>query len=296
MRPGRRGCRRNAGHECVRPEFATRRPGWRPVSAATVAARRWAPAAVAVVAAGFRRRRWRWRRTRSGGGGGRGGSSFGPVGAVLTPGANLGDGSVSITYDAVTATTVTPTPTLTPVAKSNCDAGKAEVRQHEAGMPLEAVQQFRETGRAARPCAAPEMQRQVRRWDQGLCGGLRRQARGKQDPKKPKTICSVTGDLVTLEDKVDAFVTDLVSEIDPGFPQSDHRANVTPGRRRAYGTRRPASSRLIKQGRNRASRPTRRSSRNAETSSTVGPRALRLAASASSRASKTRRSRKRSAR
>ncbi|MEO6026406.1 MAG: hypothetical protein ABIR79_06025, partial [Candidatus Binatia bacterium] len=47
----------------------------------------------------------------------------------------------------------------------------------------------------------------------GLAAGCIGKLEGKQDPTKPKTICSVTGDLGALEDKVDAFVTAVVSEI-----------------------------------------------------------------------------------
>lgn len=40
----------------------------------------------------------------------------------------------------------------------------------------------------------------------------------KQDPAKPKTLCSATGDLVGLTLANDDFVTDVVSAIDPSFP------------------------------------------------------------------------------
>ena len=41
----------------------------------------------------------------------------------------------------------------------------------------------------------------------------------KQNPAKPKTLCSRTGDLVGLTLAGDAFVTDVVTAIDPGFPE-----------------------------------------------------------------------------
>jgi hypothetical protein len=40
----------------------------------------------------------------------------------------------------------------------------------------------------------------------------------KQNPAKPKTLCSKTGDLVGLTLANDDFVTDVVSAIDPAFP------------------------------------------------------------------------------
>ncbi len=40
----------------------------------------------------------------------------------------------------------------------------------------------------------------------------------KQDGAKPETVCPSTGDTAALEAKVDAFVLDVVQELDPSFP------------------------------------------------------------------------------
>jgi len=52
----------------------------------------------------------------------------------------------------------------------------------------------------------------------GFLKGCIGKLEAKEDAQKPDTICGVTGDLAALEAKVDAFVTDVVSEIDPNFP------------------------------------------------------------------------------
>ena len=49
--------------------------------------------------------------------------------------------------------------------------------------------------------------------DKGFAKGCIGKLENKQDPEKPKTICSVTDDLAALEGKVDAFVSDLLTEI-----------------------------------------------------------------------------------
>ena len=49
----------------------------------------------------------------------------------------------------------------------------------------------------------------------GACVG---KLESEQNPAKPKTLCSVTGDLVGLTLTGDAFVTDVVTTIDPSFP------------------------------------------------------------------------------
>lgn len=49
----------------------------------------------------------------------------------------------------------------------------------------------------------------------GACIG---KLESKQNPAKPKTLCSATGDLVALSLAGDGFVTDVVTAIDPSFP------------------------------------------------------------------------------
>jgi hypothetical protein len=135
------------------------------------------------------------------------------------PGASLGDGSVSITYDAVTVTaTVTPTPMPTPVAKSNCDAGKLKCVSTKQACLLKLDGSSEQQGEPPDPAQIQKCRDKFDGGSKGFAAGCVGKLESKQDPKKPKTICSVTGDLVALEAKVDAFVTDVVSEVDPGFP------------------------------------------------------------------------------
>ncbi len=129
-------------------------------------------------------------------------------------GTNLGDGSVSVTYDAVTGTpTVTPTPMLTPIAKSNCDAGKAKCVATKQACLLKLHASSEKQGEPPDPAQLQKCRDKFDGGTKGFAAGCIGKLETKQDPKKPKTICSVTGDLGTLENKVDAFVTDVVSEI-----------------------------------------------------------------------------------
>ena len=130
------------------------------------------------------------------------------------PGANLGDGSISITYDAVTVTaTVTPTPTLTPIAKSNCDAGKLKCVSTKQACLLKLHGNSEKQGEPPDPALLQKCRDKFDGGTKGVATGCIGKLESKQNPTKPKTICSVTGDLVALEAKVDAFVTDVVREI-----------------------------------------------------------------------------------
>jgi len=40
----------------------------------------------------------------------------------------------------------------------------------------------------------------------------------KEKQNKPETVCQTKGDTAAIEDKIDAFVDDVVTELDPGFP------------------------------------------------------------------------------
>ncbi len=114
--------------------------------------------------------------------------------------------------------TPSPVPTRSPVAKSKCDAGKIQCvatrqacllgvhgKAEKKGVPL--------AGAAITKCTAA-FDGGAKGFPKGCIGKLE----GKENVGKPETLCAVTGDLAVLEAKVDAFVADVVSAIDPAFP------------------------------------------------------------------------------
>jgi hypothetical protein len=101
---------------------------------------------------------------------------------------------------------------LTPVAKSNCDARKAKCVNTKQACLLKLHSSFKKQGEPPDP-ALQKCRDTFDGGTKGFAAGCIGKLESKQNPKKPKTICSVTGDVVALEDKVDAFVTDVVREI-----------------------------------------------------------------------------------
>lgn len=100
---------------------------------------------------------------------------------------------------------------------SSCDAGKKKCVTQHASCLLSA------RGKAAKSGAAPDTAK-LSACDDKLDGGTKGYARGcigklesKQKALKPKTVCSVTTDLVALQQQVDAFIDDLVAAIQ-GIP------------------------------------------------------------------------------
>jgi hypothetical protein len=66
------------------------------------------------------------------------------------------------------------------------------------------------------PVDSGEVQKCTEKFDGGIKPekGCIAKLEAKQRPEKPKTLCSVShDDIAALEAKVDAFVTDVVSEI-----------------------------------------------------------------------------------
>lgn len=98
---------------------------------------------------------------------------------------------------------------------STCDAGKTTCVRNKASCLIKTHQQGAKLGV---PPDAAQLQKCMDKFDggpKGFAAGCIGKLESKEDPKKPKTICSLTGDLVVLENKVDAFVTDVAKEIRP---------------------------------------------------------------------------------
>jgi hypothetical protein len=128
--------------------------------------------------------------------------------------------TVTPSFSSIPTFTASPVPTRTPVAKSKCDAGKmqcvaakqaclliAHARAERNGEDVEIEVRDRCTGR---------FEGVNNDFFKGCIGKLV----AREDDQKPDTLCTVPGstDLAALGAKVDAFVADVVSEIDPQFP------------------------------------------------------------------------------
>jgi len=111
----------------------------------------------------------------------------------------------------------TPTPTLSPRPKSKCDMGKIQcVRKKQACI----LAVHAKAERKGKPTDSAALQKCTDAFDggsEGFSKGCVGKLETKQNPQKPETLCTVTGDLATLEARVDSFVADAASEIDPGF-------------------------------------------------------------------------------
>ena len=94
--------------------------------------------------------------------------------------------------------------------QSKCDAGKLGCVAKRQGCLLKVHAKAEKKGEAPVPEA---LQKCVDTF--GACLG---KLEAKQKPEKPKTLCTVTGDLVALTLAGDDFVTDVVTTIDPSFP------------------------------------------------------------------------------
>jgi hypothetical protein len=109
--------------------------------------------------------------------------------------------------------TPTPAPTVTGRAANTCDAGKIQCVNKKQGCLLKEHGRAEKKGELPDPAKLQKCTDKFDGGDKGFAKGCIGKLESKQDPEKPKTLCSVTDDLMTLEGKVDAFVTDIVSEI-----------------------------------------------------------------------------------
>jgi len=102
--------------------------------------------------------------------------------------------------------------------QSACDAGKLKCVAARQACLLKVHAAAEKKGVA--PDAAA-LQKCTDAFDGGAKGeaqGCIGKIEGKQKPAKPKTLCSVTGQLAALEAAGDDLVTDVVTAIDPAFP------------------------------------------------------------------------------
>lgn len=102
--------------------------------------------------------------------------------------------------------------------RSGCDAGKLKCIAARQACLLKVHAAAEKKG--VTPDAAA-LQKCADAFDGGAKGeaqGCVGKIEGKQKPAKPKTVCSVTGQLAALEAAGDDFVTDMVTAIDPAFP------------------------------------------------------------------------------
>lgn len=102
--------------------------------------------------------------------------------------------------------------------ESACDAGKLKCVAARQACLLKVHAAAEKKGVAPDVAA---LQKCADAFDGGAKGeaqGCVGKIEGKQKPAKPKTLCSVTGQLAALEAAGDDFVTDVVAAIDPAFP------------------------------------------------------------------------------
>jgi len=126
----------------------------------------------------------------------------------------------------VTPTAGAATPTVRPTpaapAKNKCDAGKVKCVDKKQDCLLKEHSKAEKKGVPVGDAKVQEkLQKCIDKFDGGTKGFEKScigKLEGKQKLEKPETVCTTTGDLAALEAKVDAFVLDVVSEIDPSFP------------------------------------------------------------------------------
>ena len=97
-----------------------------------------------------------------------------------------------------------------PSGANNCDAGKKRCVWKKASCLIKVHQNAVKKGV---PVDDAALQKCRARFNDGTAEGCVRKLEAKRDPGKPKTMCSVIGDVIILGNKVDAFVTDVVREI-----------------------------------------------------------------------------------
>jgi hypothetical protein len=151
-----------------------------------------------------------------------------PLGPTATP-------TLSATPTAGAATpTVTPTPAAP--AKNKCDSGKVKCVDKKQDCLLKEHSKAEKEGVPVDDAKVQEkLQKCIDKFDGGTKGpekGCIGKLEGKQKQDKPDTRCTVTDDLAALEAKVDAFVLDVVSEIDPSFPAVQPPNKCNPGKKK----------------------------------------------------------------
>ncbi len=96
---------------------------------------------------------------------------------------------------------------------STCNAGKKKCIARKASCLLKEHGRAEKKGELPDPAKLQKCTDKFDGGDKGFVKGCIGKLESKQDPEKPKTLCSATDDVMVLEGKVDAFVTDVVNEI-----------------------------------------------------------------------------------
>jgi hypothetical protein len=137
--------------------------------------------------------------------------------AAPTPTATVTGPMATPTITATPVLTPTPVPTGAPVAKSKCDSGKIQCVAKKQACLLAAYAKAEKKGVDV---DAEKVLKCTEKFDGGSKPekGCIAKLESKEKQEKPTTLCTVRGDLKALEAKVDAFVADVVSEIDTQFP------------------------------------------------------------------------------
>lgn len=143
--------------------------------------------------------------------------------------------TVTVTEAPTVMPTRTVTPTATPAPKNNCDAGKMQCVAKKQACLLAVHSKAARTGVAVDIAALRKCTDKFDGGTKGFAKGCIGKLESKEDPRKPETVCAVTGDLTVLEGKVDAFVDDVVSEIaeNPAGPNDCNAGKTSCVRKKA---------------------------------------------------------------
>jgi hypothetical protein len=98
-------------------------------------------------------------------------------------------------------------------APSTCDAGKQSCVARRTSCLLGVVGRAVKAGALADPARLAKCSDAFDGGAKGAAAGCLGKLEAKQSPAKPASLCTVTGDLETLEEQVDAFVSDTVGAV-----------------------------------------------------------------------------------
>jgi hypothetical protein len=132
---------------------------------------------------------------------------------------------------ATPALTPGPGPTGTPVAHSKCDAGKMWCVAKMKACLLAVHGKAEKKGVPPDDAALHKCRNTFDGGTRGFAKGCIGKLETKEQAQKPATLCTVTGDLALLEDKVAAFVEGVVRAINPDSPTVQAASNCDAGKK-----------------------------------------------------------------
>jgi hypothetical protein len=150
---------------------------------------------------------------------------------------NLSDGYTASSPDAGITDNRVPCTSDCTRAESTCDAGKTKCVAKTQACLLKVHATAEKKGEPPDPAALQKCTDAFDGGTKGFAKGCIGKLESKQKTEKPKTLCSATGDLAALEQQVDAFVTDVVTAIDPGFPTVGEPSGCDAGKKKCVATR-----------------------------------------------------------